>query len=414
MKVLIIGNGGREHALAWKVSKSKIVSDIYLARGNAGTSSFCKNIDIDATDIDSLLEFAIDKKIDLTIVGPEDSLCMGIVDKFKENGLKIFGPDKSCARFEKSKKFTKEFLEKYKIPTAKYKFFTCFDDAKESLKEFSYPLVIKADGLCLGKGVIICQNENEAISTLEDIFIKKIFKEEGSTVIIEEFLKGIEESLLCMVADNKLFPLETCKDHKQIYDGNKGPNTGGVGTYSPNNFSNKTKYNIEKILGKIEYGLSDSGFHYYGILFIGFMIDEDEPKVLEFNVRFGDPETETLMPRLKSDLISLIDKCLNKTLTREDIIWSDDYCLSLILVSDGYPSKYEKNKVISGIERVNNSLVFHNGTKIKDGYILSDGGRVLTICSKAKSLQEARKIAYDDCNRIYFENKYYRTDIGLN
>lgn len=414
MKILIIGNGGREHALAWKISKSKQVDEIYLARGNAGTSTFCKNIDIDPCDIDSLLEFAVDKNIDLTIVGPEDPLCMGIVDKFKENGLKIFGPDKSCARFEKSKKFTKDFLEKYKIPTAKYKSFTSFDKAKASLDEFTYPLVIKADGLCLGKGVIICQNEDEAVKALRDIFIEKIFKEEGNTVVIEEFLKGFEASLLCMVSDNKLFPLETCKDHKQIYDGNKGPNTGGVGTYSPNKFSTKTQENIEKILGQIQDGLNDSNFHYYGILFIGFMIDEDEPKVLEFNVRFGDPETETLMPRLKSDLVLLIDKCLDKSLKKDDIIWSDDYSLSLILVSDGYPLKYEKGKEISGLEDVKDSLVFHNGTKLEDGKVLSDGGRVLTISAKAKSLEEARKIAYEDCRKVDFENKYFRTDIGLN
>lgn len=414
MKVLIIGNGGREHALAWKISKSKKVDEIYLARGNAGTSDFCTNIDINPTDIDALLDFALKKNIDLTIVGPEDPLCMGIVDVFKENGLRIFGPDKSCARFEKSKKFTKDFLEKYDIPTAKYKSFSSFDDAKESLSQFSYPLVIKADGLCLGKGVIICQNEEEALATLDDIFIKKIFKDEGATVVIEEFLKGFEASLLCMVSNNKLFPLETCKDHKQIYDGNKGPNTGGVGTYSPNKFSRKVSENIDKILGKIEFGLEDSGFSYTGILFIGFMIDEDKPKVLEFNVRFGDPETETLIPRLKSDLLTIIDKCIDGSLKQDDIVWSDDYTLALILVSEGYPLKYEKGKEIKGLENINESLVFHNGTKIKDDKVFTDGGRVLTVCAKAKTLDKARQIAYKDSEKIEFENKYYRKDIGLN
>lgn len=414
MKVLIIGNGGREHALAWKISQSKKVDQIFMAKGNAGTNSFCKNINIEPTDIKSLVDFSKKEKIDLTIVGPEDPLCMGIVDEFEKNNLKIFGPNKECAKFEKSKKFTKNFLEKYKIPTAQYKSFENFDNALNSLKDFSYPLVIKADGLCLGKGVIICEDEKKSIETLDDIFNKKIFGDEGKTVVIEEFLKGEESSLLCLVSNNKLFPLETCKDHKQIYDGNKGPNTGGVGTYSPSKFSQKTGENIEIILKQIEKGLDDSKLSYNGILFIGFMIDKDKPKILEFNVRFGDPETETLMPRLESDLVEIIEKTLDNSLKKDDIKWSDDYSLSLILVSDGYPLKYEKNKEISGLEDVKNSIIFHNGTKLEDGKILTNGGRVLTINAKAKTLELARKIAYDDCEKIKYENKYYRKDIGLN
>lgn len=414
MKVLIIGNGGREHALAWKISQSKKVDQIFMAKGNAGTNSFCKNINIEPTDIKSLVDFSKKEKIDLTIVGQEDPLCMGIVDEFEKNNLKIFGPNKECAKFEKSKKFTKNFLEKYKIPTAKYKSFENFDNALNSLKDFSYPLVIKADGLCLGKGVIICEDEKKSIETLDDIFNKKIFGDEGKTVVIEEFLKGEESSLLCLVSNNKLFPLETCKDHKQIYDGNKGPNTGGVGTYSPSKFSQKTGENIEIILKQIEKGLDDSKLSYNGILFIGFMIDKDKPKILEFNVRFGDPETETLMPRLESDLVEIIEKTLDNSLKKDDIKWSSDYSLSLILVSDGYPLKYEKNKEISGLEDVKDSIIFHNGTKLEDGKILTNGGRVLTINAKAKTLELARKIAYDDCEKIKYENKYYRKDIGLN
>lgn len=413
MKVLIIGNGGREHALAWKVSKSSKVDKIYVAKGNAGTSSFCTNVDIDPSDLDELLNFAKEKKIDLTIVGPEDPLCMGIVDKFKKEGLNIFGPNKMCAKFEKSKKFTKNFLEKYKIPTARYKTCTSLKSAEEALDQFSYPLVIKADGLCLGKGVTICEDRKMAISTLNDIFVKKIFKEEGLSVVIEEFLKGTEASILCLVSNNKLFPLETCKDHKQIFDGNKGPNTGGVGTYSPNKFSKNAQKSIKKILKQIEDGLDKSNFNYYGILFIGFMIGEYKAKVLEFNVRFGDPETETLMPRLESDLIALIEKSLDGSLKKEDIKWNDDYCLSLVLTSSGYPQKYERNKKIYGLENIRNSLIFHNGTKMKNNEVFSNGGRVLTIIARAKSLEEARKIAYDDCDKIEFENKYYRKDIGL-
>ena len=413
MKVLIIGNGGREHALAWKISKSKKVDKIFMAKGNAGTDSFCTNIDIEPTDIKSLVNFSKKEKIDLTIVGPEDPLCMGIVDEFEKNDLKIFGPNKKCAKFEKSKKFTKNFLEKYKIPTAKYKSFENFNDAKSSLKEFSYPLVIKADGLCLGKGVIICEDGKKALETLDDIFIKKIFGDEGKTVVIEEFLKGEEASLLCLVSNNKLFPLETCKDHKQIYEGNKGPNTGGVGTYSPSKFTRKTQENIEKILNQIEEGLNDSKFSYNGILFIGFMIEEDFPKILEFNVRFGDPETETLMPRLESDLVEIIEKTLDHTLKKEDIKWSNTYSISVILVSEGYPKNYEKDKEIKGLDDVKNSVIFHNGTKKSDGKILTNGGRVLTVNAQGKNLDEARKTCYKDCEKIKYENKYYRKDIGL-
>ncbi len=412
MKVLVIGNGGREHALAWKLNESKSVDKIYMARGNGGTEDFCENIDIDPKDIDKLLLFAEENKIDLTVVGPEDPLCMGIVDAFNEKGLKVFGPNKACARFEKSKEFTKKFLEKYSIPTAKYQSFENFEDAVDSLKDFSYPLVVKADGLCLGKGVIICQNKEEAIDALEKIFKDKIFGDEGKTVVIEEFLTGEEASVLCLVSNNRLFPLERAKDHKQIYDGDKGPNTGGVGTYSPVKASRELEENLEKIYKKIEDGLNKEKLNYSGILFVGFMIEDDKPKVLEFNVRFGDPETEVLMPRLDVDLFELLNKTIDGKLEKEDIKWKDETCLTVIMCSGGYPASYEKGKLIEGLDQVDDDIiVFHNGTKKSDG-IYTNGGRVLSITALGNDLEDVREKAYKNVEKIKFDKAYFRKDIG--
>lgn len=412
MKVLVIGNGGREHALAWKLNESKSVDKIYMARGNGGTEDFCENLDIDPKDIDKLLLFAEENKIDLTVVGPEDPLCMGIVDAFNEKGLKVFGPNKACARFEKSKEFTKKFLEKYSIPTAKYQSFENFEDAVDSLKDFSYPLVVKADGLCLGKGVIICQNKEEAIDALEKIFKDKIFGDEGKTVVIEEFLTGEEASVLCLVSNNRLFPLERAKDHKQIYDGDKGPNTGGVGTYSPVKASRELEENLEKIYKKIEDGLNKEKLNYSGILFVGFMIEDDKPKVLEFNVRFGDPETEVLMPRLDVDLFELLNKTIDGKLEKEDIKWKDETCLTVIMCSGGYPASYEKGKLIEGLDQVDDDIiVFHNGTKKSDG-IYTNGGRVLSITALGNDLEDAREKAYKNVEKIKFDKAYFRKDIG--
>lgn len=413
MKVLVIGNGGREHALCWKLNESPKVDKIYVAKGNGGTLSFCENIDIEVKDIDKLCEFAESEHIDLTVVGPEDPLCDGIVDKFRHKGLKIFGPDRECAQFEKSKEFTKKFLEKYNIPTAKYMSFTDYENAINSLEKFSYPLVVKADGLCLGKGVIICQNSEEAKNSLYKIFKDRVFGSEGDKVVIEEFLTGEEASLLCLVSNNKLYPLERAKDHKQIYDGDKGPNTGGVGTYSPVKASKELENNLKEVCNKIEEGLNKEKLNYSGILFIGFMIENDKPKVLEFNVRFGDPETEVLMPRLDCDLFEILNKTIDGSLEAKDIRWKDDYCLTVIMCSGGYPSSYEKGKLIKGIENVEDDiLVFHNGTKV-DKNLLTNGGRVLSITALGKTLKEAREKAYKNVEKISFEDAYYRKDIGI-
>lgn len=414
MKVLVIGSGGREHALAWKLSQSPEVKEVYVAPGNGGTEKY-HNVDIQAEDLQGLKNFALDKGIDLTVVGPENPLCDGIVDVFKSAGLKIFGPDKACAMFEKSKEFTKEFLEKYKIPTAKYKSYTDYEGAREGIKEFSYPLVVKADGLCAGKGVIICEDEKEALKALREIFLDKVFGAEGSTVVVEEFLRGRESSLLAFVSNNKIFPLEEAEDHKQIFDGDRGPNTGGVGTYSPRKGSSeKLKAHTKEILTKIEEGLQSEGLTYNGILFIGFMIENDEPKVLEFNVRFGDPETEVLMPRLKGDLYQILNKCIYGTLSAGDIEWREELCLCTILCSEGYPGSYEKGKEITGIEKLDEDIIlFHNGTKREGQKLLTNGGRVLTVATLSKDMERARAKVYANIDKLHFDGMYYRKDIGL-
>jgi phosphoribosylamine--glycine ligase len=415
MKVLVIGSGGREHALCWKIAQSKLVSKIYCAPGNGGTGEIAENVNIKANEIDKLLDFALNNKIDLTIVGPEDPLVLGIVDKFEENGLKIFGPNKKCSKLEGSKDFAKGFMEKYDISTAKYRTFTEYEEAINGLNEFEFPLVIKADGLCLGKGVVICNTKEEAKKTLKEILKDKIFGNEGNKVVIEEFLDGIEASLLCFVTNGEIIPLESAKDYKKIYDGDLGLNTGGVGCYSPSPlFTEHLKENIKSdALKKISYGLEKENLDFKGILFIGFMITNGEPKVLEFNVRFGDPETEVIIPRLKSDIVDLFLKVIGGTLEEKDLYWDEKSCLTVVLTSKGYPVAYEKGYEISGLNNLGESIiVFHNGTKYNDDKLITNGGRVLSITSLGENLASARENIYKNINKVKFDGICYRNDIG--
>jgi phosphoribosylamine--glycine ligase len=415
MKVLVIGSGGREHALCWKIAQSKLVSKIYCAPGNGGTGEIAENVNIKANEIDKLLDFALNNKIDLTIVGPEDPLVLGIVDKFEENGLKIFGPNKKCSKLEGSKDFAKGFMEKYDISTAKYRTFTEYEEAINGLNEFEFPLVIKADGLCLGKGVVICNTKEEAKKTLKEILKDKIFGNEGNKVVIEEFLDGIEASLLCFVTNGEIIPLESAKDYKKIYDGDLGLNTGGVGCYSPSPlFTEHLKENIKSdVLKKISYGLEKENLDFKGILFIGFMITNGEPKVLEFNVRFGDPETEVIIPRLKSDIVDLFLKVIDGTLGERDLYWDEKSCLTVVLTSKGYPVAYEKGYEISGLNNLGESIiVFHNGTKYNDDKLITNGGRVLSITSLGENLASARENIYKNINKVKFDGICYRNDIG--
>lgn len=415
MRILVVGGGGREHALCWKISQSKRVKDIYCAPGNGGTSTVATNIDIQANDIERLLAFALEKEIDLTIVGPEEPLCLGIVDEFIKNGLRIFGVNKKSAQLEGSKEYSKAFMKNYNIPTAKYNSFTDYSEAIEGLKEFNYPLVIKADGLCAGKGVVICQTEKEAKDCLADILRDKIFGEEGNKVIIEEFLVGIETSLLCFVTEGRIIPMDTARDYKKINDGDQGANTGGVGCFSPSLIiSRELNRKIEKnILNNIKFGLSNDEMDFKGVLFIGLMIVDDEPIVLEFNVRFGDPEAEVLIPRLSGDIIDVFQKTIDGVLNKTDLVWDEDYCVTVIATSEGYPEKFEKGHEITGLEELDKDiLLFHNGTTYVDDKLVTNGGRVLALTSMGKTLEEARTNIYNNIEKVKFQGINYRSDIA--
>ena len=413
MRVLVIGNGGREDAICKKISESKKLTKLYCSEGNAGTLRYAENVKLKSND--EILDFAEKNNINLVIVGPEVPLCEGIKDKFDNTNIKVFGADKESAKLEGSKDFAKEFMLKYNIPTAKYETVTSKSEGEKVIKHFTYPLVIKADGLCAGKGVKICQNELEAKEYLKELFEEKIFGQEGTTAVIEEFLEGKEASLLCFVSDGNFIPMESARDYKRIYDGDKGENTGGVGCYSPNElFNEDLKKSIKPVLEKISYGLKQENLAYSGILFIGFMIKNNEPKILEFNVRFGDPETEVVLPRMESDLIDVIEKSIEGTLKSEDLTWKKEKCMTVILTSKGYPMKYEKGKEISGIENVDEDIyVYHNNTEFKNNKILSAGGRVLSVTALGSDFEEMRKRIYKNIEKINFENKTFRKDIGI-
>ncbi|RKD23658.1 phosphoribosylamine--glycine ligase [Caminicella sporogenes DSM 14501] len=414
MKILVVGSGGREHTIVWKLSQSPKVSKVFCAPGNAGIAQIADVVNISDTDIDGLLSFAKDKGIDLTVVGPEAPLVNGIVDRFQREGLKIFGPNKDCARLEGSKSFAKNFMIRHNIPTAKYKEYTDVNEAIKDIGIFGFPMVIKADGLAAGKGVVIAKSEKEALNALEMIMKERKFGEAGSRVVIEEFLDGIEASILCFVDGKTIVPMVSAQDYKKAFDDDKGPNTGGMGTYSPSIlFDEELEKKIEvDILKPFIKGLRDDGLDYKGIIFIGLMIANKSPKVLEFNVRFGDPETQVVLTRLETDLVEIIESILDGRLDKQEIKWSDKKAVCVVLASKGYPEKYEKGKIINGLKNINDCLVFHAGTKFDGENIVTDGGRVLGVVALGNSIREAREIAYKNINKIDFEGKQYRKDIG--
>lgn len=411
MKVLVIGNGGREDAICKKISESKKCTELYCSKGNAGTLRYAKNIDLKSNE--EIFEFSNTNNIDLVVVGPEAPLCDGIVDLFNNSNIKVFGADKKSARLEGSKDIAKEFMKKYEVPTAKYETIRTMDEGLKAIERFSYPIVVKADGLCAGKGVRICNTKNEVLNYFKELFEEKVFGDEGTTVVIEEFLKGKEASLLCFVSKGNLIPMESARDYKRIFDNDEGENTGGVGCYSPSElFTDELKLKVDKTLKKISYGLKNEKLEYSGILFIGFMID-DEAKVLEFNVRFGDPETEVVLPRMETDLLLAIEKSIDGTLNKEDLKWKKEKCLTVILTSKGYPKAYEKGKIITGIDLVDKDIyVYHNNTRLEGDNILTDGGRVLSVTSLGSSYDDIRNKVYKNIELISFETKQYRKDIG--
>lgn len=411
MKILVIGNGGREDAICKKISESNKCTELFCSKGNAGTLRYAENVELNSNE--EIFRFSNDNNIDLVVVGPEAPLCEGIVDLFKESNIKVFGADKKSARLEGSKDFAKKFMKKYDVPTARYETIKSIEEGKKAIENFSYPIVIKADGLCAGKGVRICNTKDEVLDYFKELFEDKIFGKEGTTVVIEEFLKGKEASLLCFVSKGNLIPMESARDYKRIFDNDEGENTGGVGCYSPSElFNEELKLKIEETLDKISNGLKKENLEYSGVLFIGFMIDEDA-KVLEFNVRFGDPETEVVLPRMESDLLLAIEKSLDGSLEREDLKWKKEKCLTVILTSRGYPKNYEKGKEISGIDSVDKDIyVYHNNTKVNGSKILTDGGRVLSVTALGNSYDEIREKVYRNIEKISFETKQYRKDIG--
>ena len=412
MKILIIGSGGREHAISWKLSQSPKVEKIYAAPGNIGMKNIAELVDINAEDIHGLLNFAKNEKIDLTVVGPENPLVLGISDLFEENGLKIFGPNKSCARLEGSKAFAKDFMIRHEINTAKYKEFTSADKAVSEIDSFGYPVVIKADGLAAGKGVIIAANKEEAVRTLEELMVNKKFGEAGNKVVIEEFLTGIEASILCFVDENTILPMESAQDYKKALDGDLGLNTGGMGTYSPSLLFDETMMDKVKkeVLVPFHNGLKKDNMKFRGIIFIGLMIEGEDIKVLEFNVRFGDPETQSILLRMESDLCDVFEKTVEGRLNEVDLKWKEDKTVCVVMASGGYPESYEKNKEITGI--TDDMIVFHSGTKEFEGKIVTNGGRVLGVMGFGKTLENARSMAYGNVNKISFEKAHFRKDIG--
>ncbi|MDR5658597.1 phosphoribosylamine--glycine ligase [Serpentinicella sp. ANB-PHB4] len=415
MKVLIVGSGGREHAIAWKVSKSPLVTEIFCAPGNPGIEEIAKCVEIDVGNIEKLVEFSREINIDLTIVGPEVPLVAGIVDAFKKEGLSIIGPSKKAAQLEGSKAFSKNFMEKYNIPSARYDEVVTYEEACLALDQYSYPVVIKADGLAAGKGVLICENRKEAEAGLKDILLDKVFGDAGNKVVIEEFLEGIETSILCFVDKGKIVPMVSSQDHKRIFDGDKGPNTGGMGTYSPNYvYTDAIARKVdETILQPTLKGIQDEAMDYVGILFIGLMITKEGPKVLEYNVRFGDPETQVVLPRLETDLVEIFQAMIKNELSNIDIKWNDKAAVCVVLASGGYPGSYEKGKKIAGMEQMDQDIIaFHSGTKTIDGDLTTNGGRVMGVTAIADSINSAKEKAYYNVEKISFDGKQYRKDIA--
>ena len=418
MKVLVIGGGGREHTLVWKITQSPKVSRVYCAPGNAGISRLAQCVNIDADSIEKLVGFAKKEKIDLTVVGPELPLSRGIVNEFNQQGLRIFGPTKEATEIESSKVFSKYLMKKYNIPTANYEVFQNSQKALAYIQQQTFPLVIKADGLAAGKGVFIIKNLLEARDALNALMEEKKFGEAGRQVIIEKFLEGEEVSILAFCDGKTVIPMVSSQDHKKIFDNDLGPNTGGMGAYSPVPFypDEFKKRVLEEILKPTVKGLQNEGKEYKGVLYAGLILTKEGPKVLEFNARFGDPETQVILPRLKTDLIDILNAVINSTLHKINIEWEENAAVCVVVASGGYPEKYQKGKVINGLEKLEkmkNMIAFHAGTKFQEGRVVTSGGRVLGITAWDETISKAKEKAYKAVKEIYFEDMYYRKDIAL-
>jgi phosphoribosylamine--glycine ligase len=417
MNVLVIGGGGREHALAWKLRQSPRVKQVFISPGNAGTAQVGRNVEAKLSELDQLLDFAQRGSIDLTVVGPDDVLAAGIVDLFENAGLRIFGPCREAAQLETSKSFAKRFMVRHGIPTARFGEFEASQDAKAALGEFGFPLAVKADGLALGKGVLIAHDRSEAEEAIDDMIERRRFGDAGRKIVIEEFLSGAECSVHALVDGRSYLLFPTAQDHKQLYDGNQGPNTGGMGTFSPSHRLDATLLQEirEKILDPFMRGIQKDHLRFRGLIFPGLMLTKDGPRVLEFNCRFGDPETQVILPRLKSDIVDLFEATITGQLDTVTAEWDARSAVCVVLASGGYPGDYKTGKTIVGLEhadQMDDVIVFHAGTRLRENRILTSGGRVLGVTALGDTLLAAKRRAYDAVAKIEFDGSYFRHDIG--
>ena len=417
MKILVVGGGGREHAIVWKLSQSSQVEKIYCAPGNAGIAQMAECVDIGVMEFDKLIEFAKEKQVGLVVVAPDDPLVAGAVDAMEAAGLRVFGPRKNAAVLEGSKAFSKDFMKKYHIPTAAYENFDSPEEAIAYLETVKFPIVLKADGLALGKGVLICNTLEEAKAGVKTIMMDKQFGSAGNRLVIEEFLIGREVSVLSFVDGKTVQVMSSAQDHKRAKDGDQGLNTGGMGTFSPSPFYTKEldEYCMKHIYQPTVDAIRAEGREFKGVIFFGLILTEDGPKVLEYNARFGDPETQVVLPRMKNDLVDVFEACIDGTLDKIDLQFEDNAAVCVILASDGYPEDYKKGYKISGLDTFDKKdgyYVFHAGTKTVDGNVVTNGGRVLGVTAKGKDLKQARENAYAATEGVGFENKYMRHDIG--
>lgn len=416
MKILVVGGGGREHAIVWKLAQSPRVSKIYCAPGNGGIASLAECINIKATDLDGIVNWAKNNPVDLVVVAPDDPLAMGMVDKLQAEGIRAFGPDKKAAYIEASKVFSKDLMKKYNIPTAKYEVFEEPVKAKEHLKTCSFPIVVKAEGLALGKGVIIAQDLQSSFNAVDEIMVEKKFGESGSRVVIEEFMVGQEVSMVSFTDGETVVPMVSAQDHKRVFDNDQGPNTGGMGVFSPSRIYTKeaADYCMENIFIPTIRAMEKEGRKFKGILYFGLMITKDGPKVLEYNARFGDPETQAVLPRLKTDLVDIFDAIIDERLDKINIEWHQGGSACVVMASGGYPGSYQIGYEITGIREAENleCIVFSAGTKLNDGKLVTAGGRVLGVTAIGEDLEQAIKKAYEGVKKVNFEKAHYRRDIG--
>ncbi|UJF32684.1 phosphoribosylamine--glycine ligase [Paenibacillus hexagrammi] len=415
MRILVIGRGGREHAIVWSLSKSPKVSKLYCAPGNGGIAELAECVPITELQFEEISTFAKEQQIDLVMVAPDDPLAAGLVDHLEEKGIPAFGPRANAAIIEGSKVFMKQLLKKYNIPTAAYESFDTYEAALAYLHTQKAPIVIKADGLAAGKGVTVAQTMEEAEAALKDIMVGQVFGASGAKVVIEEFLTGQEMSLLAFVDGSTVRPMVPSQDHKPVFDGDKGPNTGGMGTYSPLPHipQSLVQEAIDNIVQPTADAMVKEGRPFKGVLYAGLILTPDGVKTIEFNARFGDPETQVILPRLKTDLLDIFLAINNGTLADQPIEWSDEAAVCVIVASEGYPGNYPKGLPISGLNQVQDAIVFHAGTALKDGQVVTNGGRVLGITGLGKDIVEAREKAYANADRIHFDGKHYRTDIAM-